>query len=156
MLKGGPRIFEHVDPEKLLPLHREIFDYWSSRVVDGRIPSRDDIDPVEFRNVIPWVLLLDVLRDASAPRFRFRLFGTGLVKRAGRDLTGWFLEDAFPDQQQAYFFEAIDLVMSTTNPVGYLGHSMIEGREFIQIVGLLLPLAADGRNVDMIMGINLK
>jgi len=154
---SNPHIFEHVDPEKLLPLHREMFDYWLAKKPGSGLPARADFDPVDFPNIIPWVLMLDVVPTSSAPRYRFRLFGTGLVKRAGKDLTGLYLEDAFPEsQQQAYFFDAVDLVIRDAEPVGYLGHSMILGREYIQVVGLLLPLASNGRDVDIILGVNLK
>lgn len=152
-----PIVFENIDPEQLMTLHREMFEYWSSKSLNGLLPSRSDIDPLDFPNVLPWILLLDVVRGGTKPRAQFRLFGTGLVERAGRDLTGLWLESAFPDdQRREYFFDAIDRVIEERRPIGYFGHSMMEFRHHIRICGLLLPLSENGHDVDMIIGINLR
>lgn len=150
-------LFDDIVLEDLFPLHREIHDYWSSKKTDGRLPARADIDPVDIPQVLQWTLLLDVVRSDAQPRFKFRLFGTGLVERAGRDLTGVWIEDAFPEEQRhAYFFDAVARVVAEARPIGYFGHSMIEHRHHIRVRGLLFPLAADGRQVDMILGVNLR
>ena len=112
---------------------------------------------MDFPKILRWTLLLEVDRAEPRTRLRFRLFGTGLVERAGRDLTGLWLEDSFPeDQQHAYFFDAVDRVIGEARPIGYIGHSMMEHRHHIRVRGLLLPLTVWGRDVDMILGVNLR
>lgn len=155
--RSDTEIFNVSDDTELLPEHREAYLYWKSKCRDGRLPSRTDIDPIDIPKILPATLLLDVERTQGSPVFRFRLFGTALVERSGVDLTGLTFEDAFPaDQQQEYFIDAVHRLIETKNPLGYVGHSMVEHHQYIRVAGLILPLASDGETVDVIFGVNLR
>jgi hypothetical protein len=47
---------------------RRLYDYWHEKRGTRAMPSRADIDPLELKGVLGWVLLLDV--DWSGPRLR--------------------------------------------------------------------------------------
>ena len=70
---------------------RRLYEYWLQRKGGRRFPSRRDIDPVEIRYVLGWVMLIDALRDPV--RFRVRLHGTGMAGEAHYDLTGKFIDE---------------------------------------------------------------
>ena len=66
-------------------LWRELYDYWQSKHVDGRPPSRDDLDPpLEISRQAHNLLLVDILPTG----LEYRLVGTNFVKGAGLDMTG--------------------------------------------------------------------
>jgi hypothetical protein len=57
------------------------------------MPSRAEIDPLELRQCLGWVCLVDVLRERQVPQFRYRVYGSGLVDICGRELTGHYLDE---------------------------------------------------------------
>jgi hypothetical protein len=87
---------------------KEMLLYWQGLSQGGRLPGRQDLAPTKIPYILPWMLILDVVPSGAAYRFKFRLFGTGLVERAGRELTGLWFEEAFPaDEQRAYFVDGV-------------------------------------------------
>ena len=62
----------------------QLLDYWNAKVTDGRLPSRDDVDPIDLGFILGDLILVDVERDPL--RFRFRLMGVGMVERLGNRL----------------------------------------------------------------------
>lgn len=133
------------------PLHREAYRYWSSKKSGGLLPGREAIDPLELPGVLPWLNLVDVVKDGNSYRFKHRLIGTGIVERFGRDATGAWFDDIYTaeiarEQIQNYVGLVergqVDL-MRTPMP--------IPERSFITYLRLALPLATDGANIDMLM-----
>jgi len=69
-------------------LWNDLYDYWKSKHVDGRPPSRQEIDPVvEIPRLVPYLLLIDNTPEG----FRYRLFGSLIAERTGLDLRGKLL-----------------------------------------------------------------
>ena len=64
------------------------YEYWRSKCVDGRLPERHDIDPLEIPELLPGIILMDVARDGQRLRFRIRLAGTMVCSVHHRDITG--------------------------------------------------------------------
>jgi hypothetical protein len=136
-------------------LHR-FYNYWLSKCRPGRLPARADIDPVEIPDLLPWVLLIDPVPDPAGYRFRFRLIGTGLVARAGRDSTGKFYDELFTPRDAARFAAIYGEVVRSGRPHHFHSDADVarfEGREHIRYERLLCPLASDGAAVDMLIGI---
>src|SRR5438105_96090 len=53
---------------------RRLYEFWLQRKGGRRFPSRRDIDPVEIRYVLGWVMLIDAMRDPV--QFRTSRFTT--------------------------------------------------------------------------------
>jgi hypothetical protein len=66
-------------------LHR-LSAYWSGKCRGGRLPARADIDPVEIPDILPYVVLWDVVDGGRD--FRIRLAGTRFEAAHGRSLRG--------------------------------------------------------------------
>lgn len=132
----------------LLALH----EYWLSKASEGKLPGRRDIDPIEIPQILDSVFLIDVARDGTELRFRYRLVGTRIVQMYQKEFTGMWVEDAFPEQASeivAAYTETVDRGAPTY--AGYAAPS--PGRGHITIERLICPLAADGRTVDMLFGV---
>lgn len=67
------------------PETKELLAYWNGLPRRHLVPDRKHFDPVKIPHLMPRIAILDVY---SADVARFRLFGTGLVKLFGQDLTG--------------------------------------------------------------------
>lgn len=132
------------------PLMVELYDYWAARCGPSRLPGRRDIDPVDLSRQLPNMMLIDVLRPPL--RFRYRLVGTQVVAASAEDRTGAFF-DAFE------FFRKNPIVMEQYREVCDTGKPNLSLEPFRNYVNgstyeverLILPLASDGKTVDMLI-----
>lgn len=105
---------------------RRLYSYWSDKRGSRSAPSRHDIDPVDFRYLWGNIMMLDVLRDPL--RFRVRLHGTEMAKRAGYDMTGKML-DALPDSEyRAYVIARCEALVETVAPDVVHHDRILDGR----------------------------
>lgn len=130
-----------------------LYAYWrGKRGHGGKLPARADIDPVDLRALLPRLALIDVLRDDAGLAFRYRLTGTEIVDRAGRDPTGKRFEDLYSGDYLATANATYREVVETGRPhTSDRVYPLVPGREYMSYDRLLLPLASDGSTVDMIM-----
>lgn len=130
---------------------RRMHEYWESKCRDGRLPGRQDIDPLEFAWALGLVCLLDVERDPLL--FRYRIDGTTIAERHGEDLTGRSIDVVKPDfyatMLRRHFSEVVDEKRPTCYRISFR-----HGPNAKTYVRLASPLARDGANVDMILTVS--
>jgi hypothetical protein len=135
--------------------HEELFAYWASRREAGRLPGRGQINPGDFKRHLPTVSLIDVLPSPSeglARDYRLRLAGTGLYDVYRGEITGKRLREVYDEAAADYWRVELDKVVEERRP-GVGSHSLAwRGAAHLSILWLRLPLASDGRRVDMILG----
>lgn len=130
--------------------HEEIYGYWAGLRRGARLPARADIQPAELKRLLPTVSLIDVRRDPLT--FRIRLAGTGLYGVYGREITGRSLNDVYSASAADYWRQELTAVVEERRP-GVGVHSLAwRGAGHLSILWLRLPLASNGRDVDMILG----
>ena len=129
----------------------EAFAYWVSRRPQGLLPGRQHIDPTEIPRLLRGLWLIDVARNPF--RFRYRLVGTRIVEALGMDPTGRWLDEAHPHARTVPgFFKRYERAVETGVPSRRRGTALLwSNRDHRAIENILLPLAADGRTVDMLM-----
>ena len=143
------RTIEQLAADTLHPKIRRMHDYWLSKRAGRLMPSRSDVDPLELRDCLGNLCLVDVTGDA-APRFRFRLDGSNLVLSTGFDMTGKFL-DEMPDEAYRGFVTAIyRRVIETRAPVFVVNQEDWKGYD-LQVNSVTMPLSSDGARVDAIL-----
>jgi hypothetical protein len=131
---------------------RTLYDYWRARQRSGRLPARADIDPADLRHLLPRLALIDVLREDHDLAFRYRLTGTEIVNRAGRDPTGKRFEELYSGDYLQTAHATYRQVVDTGRPhTSDRVYPLVPGREYMRYDRLLLPLAGDGVTVDMVM-----
>jgi len=138
--------------ERLVRLHA----YWQARhPPGGGLPGRQHVDPLEIGPaLLPFLFLLEVEDDPL--RFRYRLTGTHMVKGIGRDPTGRLMESAFPEFLFGRSYPDYPACVRDRSAVRRTGApTSVATRDHIVIDRLLLPLARDGRRVDMILGASI-
>ncbi len=143
--------FSQTIPEDCHPKVRAIYEYWRSvHPKSGGLPGRQHIDPVDIPTLLPNTWLIDVARNPY--RFRFRLVGTQVVDYAGEDNTGkWFHE-----QMPNFHPEVLIDVVETGKPSWSRGRSkMRPERDYYELERVRLPLASDGKTVDMILSLTV-
>jgi hypothetical protein len=148
-------------PAAAVRAHEELFGYWAAlkqqRAAQAHattaLPGRPDIHPSHFKRHLPAVSLIDVRRGPEGRRdYRLRLAGTDLYGVYGQEITGKGLGDVFRGEAEAYWRTELDKVVDTKKPAAGVHSLSWRGAEHLSILWLRLPLASDGRRVDMILG----
>ena len=137
----APQAIEH-------PGLRALYDYWErSRPGEG-LPGRQHLDPLDIPELLPNLLLIDVL---SPENFRYRLVGTALAARVGRDTTGLSIIEAYPNDDWEEIHPDYRYIIDSRRPcLRWTAVTDIRGTSQAY-QRLLLPLARDGERVDMIL-----
>jgi len=143
------------DPDGWHPLIRQLHDHWRGMAPSAAsLPGRKHLDPLEIPNLLPWLWLVDVVRQ-PALRFRYRLLGSRHQQPMGGDFTGRWMDEVhenFVASRGIRDYEAVAQGETSWRRGAPIFHT---DQEFLIIERLMLPLADDGRTVDMIMAITL-
>ena len=139
------------------PQLNALVSYWETKHVGERLPRRADIDPVEIKMHLPRLFMIDVLDGGpdGVSEYRYRLIGTDLVARYGRDSTGKTFAQVHggDDRQLAATRQVVAGAVAARRPVRIAGQMFWRpDRAFRPIEGVFLPLSSDGETVDVVMG----
>jgi len=123
---------------------RRLNAYWLAKA-KGKVPSRSDIDPVDVRELLPNLMMIDMLGDPV--RFRYRLVGTRVVQYTGFDFTGRCL-DEMVFQGRDFIEQCYRRMLAEKRPI--FGHYawLVRSRHFGQCEFGLFPLSDDGVTVN--------
>lgn len=134
------------------PLLVRLIRYWRECGGEDKLPGRVDIQPGDLVPVLSHMMLIDVAADGE-PRYSYRLIGTALVDRIGFDATKQPVETTYEGADWIELRKDYDFVVRERRPCLTLNDMVIapEHRR-VRYRRLLLPLASDGSNVDMLMG----
>lgn len=113
------------------------------------MPSRADIDPIEMKEWLPGLIIVDVHRDPL--RLIYRLVGTRMVELRGRDVTGEAVEDAFIGASLADVMENYRLVIEEKKLVYDWDPLPSPDGLLREPEGVMLPLSSDGTTVDKVI-----
>lgn len=139
------------------PAFARLHAYWLAKTRGDRLPARADIDPLEIpRELLPDIALLEIERQADGRRrYRLRLFGSGLeAMTGGSNETGRYYDEV---THQPGLYEKLDAMLTAMaeerRPIYFAAPSGSTDRGFLWFGRLALPLASDGRTVDMILAL---
>jgi hypothetical protein len=129
-------------------IHR-LHAYWREKAGTG-MPSRAEFDPVDVRDLLPNLMMVDVV--GQPPRFRYRLVGTRVAQYTGFDFTGRYL-DEMVFQGRDFMDECYGRLLSERRPI--FGHYawLVRSRHFGRCEVALFPLSDDGKRVDRCISI---
>lgn len=133
---------------------RALLQYWIAIHPGHALPGRRDFDPAEVPTALGNLVLTEVERGPY--RFRVRLMGTAVVAAMGKDFTGRYLDEVFPEVQDTLIHMDRVAVVESGLPNYYSGRSSTPFKlDFAPIERIYLPLAADGVTVDQILGMTV-
>lgn len=127
---------------------------WLQLRNDGLLPGRADFDPTTVPALLPNIWLIDV--QVEPLRFRYRLIGTAVAFALGHELRGRWLDEYSADFENSVFAKNLKEVVFDGKPRHYRGPSSIRyARDVAEVECIMLPLASDGRKVDMLLGLTV-
>lgn len=128
--------------------------YWQEtahQFGDFKAIAKDDISPVHFRGYLDYLTLVDAVDDGED--FRYRIYGTGVARHFGRDMTGKLVSElpTVSAEFQIYFYQQ---VYFRRHPVFMIteGHPDIPVRQWSR---LCLPVTTDGMQIDQMLNLAL-
>ncbi|HWT98895.1 MAG TPA: PAS domain-containing protein [Terriglobales bacterium] len=132
------------------PHLQRFFAYWRDKAAGREMPTRNDLDPIDFRYVLGNVILVDVEREPL--RFRFRLYGARLINffRDG-DYTGKYADQLLPPDYAPFVVKAYTVAVEGRVP-RYAERDLVMNQQRIVYDVLTLPLAdpADPGTIAML------
>ncbi len=142
-----------IDPKRLdHPVLAAVKAYWDEKRGERLMPSRSEIDPIELKEHLGWILLLDVLDNYED--FRFRLIGTKVTRYFFTDTTGKTVREAFAHFGPAAVNGVLAVYRKTARdcvPMRAYGDAGWLGQAFYDFDALYLPLSDDGVTTNKIL-----
>jgi len=136
-------------PAEAHALIRQGVEYWRSIHPAHGLPGRQHIDPADIPELLANVTLVDVTGEPL--QFKFRLMGTQAVHFFGRDLTGHWYHEAFDNYPSSPSYADLCTAVRTKKPHWHKGPPSVHvTKDDVEIERLVLPLAANGHDVDML------
>lgn len=133
------------------PRLRRLYDYWHDKLKPGaRFVYRADIDPIELRDLLPLVSIVDVEHEPL--RFRYRLVGTRVVEYNHQEFTGLYLGEV-GWQDEGMLLGAYEQSVIQRRPnLGFYAWDLRSGGvgrcEFA-----IFPLTQDGETIHQVISI---
>ena len=100
-----------------------LYAYWDGKRARRAMPTRADLDPLEMREWLGNLLLIDATPDG---RFVYRLYGTKFVDSFGLDMTGRSVDELPADQRERVRSD-YEAVRATGQPRARLYTALFEG-----------------------------
>ena len=133
------------------PTITALYQYWLGIHPAAGLPGRQHVDPCAVAPLLPHVFMVDVARDPL--RFKYRLIGTEYVRLIGKDVTGRYLDEVHPGFHGMVLRQYVDAA-ELNRPAYRKGPVLYANpdRRYLGMERLLVPLARNGAEVDMLLG----
>lgn len=123
--------------------------YWFVKCAGRPMPARRDLNTGEWERWHANIALFDIIRYGALRIHECRLSASGLLGRLGREATGLSIDQLAPEIRIALRTN-FENACERRAPVIAEARVMIAGRGALYS-DLILPLSADGHNVDAIL-----
>jgi hypothetical protein len=125
-------------------ISQDFYAYWQSLARRrGGVPLRADLDPAEIPRLLPYVFIVEKVRESG--RFFFRLSGTAIRDIMGAENTGRFLDELLRGEDLATVSRMFDQVLEQGVCIRSIEGLTYSDRSYLRVEILRLPLrAADG------------
>jgi hypothetical protein len=129
---------------------KELLAYWQARHVEGRPPSRQDIDPaVDLPLMAANLLIADVVPEG----YRYRLVGSAVVERHKEEMTGKLAGSShFLEKVRPQLLQSFDAVRDGRKPM--LLKTGLSESDYATAATLVLPLVeSSGQTEKLLIGV---
>lgn len=123
--------------------------YWESKRRGRPMPSRGDIDPLELRDHLGYIVLINIIGEPA--RFQYRLVGTSIVQEIDRDSTGRFVDEIYSSDRSEALTGFFRYLVKEKCPAHNYGNARWADKDHKEYEAVTLPLSDDGERVDMFL-----
>jgi hypothetical protein len=131
------------------PLLVEARAWWERWRGARAMPARRDVDPTKIPQLLPHLIMFDVLREPLD--FRYRLIGTNVERFMRERYTGKQLSEIAHQKPPSRIWENLCMALELRRPfassVPYVGPM----KDFARMADVIMPLSDDERTVNMLL-----
>lgn len=153
MRTAPPQQFQiepELEPDTWHERHRVLLQHFRQISPPGLLPGRQHLDPASIPKLLPYVILYDVVREGEI-RLRFRLVGTAIRQWIGSELTGRYTDEV---SDVSVLMDVLRPAIEDGRAVWRRWPRLVQTSDSYSFMeALLLPLAEDGRHVEMLLGL---
>lgn len=131
------------------PRLKSLYGYWSDKKGARGLPGRKDIDPLEMKDWLGNLMLIEFPGDITT--YRIRLDGTNLEHYYGSRRTGRGIETLTSEEERDLIMEQYRPVIDEKQPAYIESDFINSDGVFSRQAKLILPLSSDGDRVDMVL-----
>lgn len=110
----SPRVVQAIEDRasRITPdRNQRLLDYWHNKAKGADVPHYRQIDPVDIRDLLGYLAIVDVV--AGGADFRYRLYGSDIVRHTGNEMTGRLTSDLVERAQVQPFIPMFFAVINT-------------------------------------------
>ena len=126
-----------------------LYHYWNGKRGNRLMPTRADIDPVDFPSYLPGIVMVDVGYEPFT--LIYRLVGTREAEARGHNPTGRSVFEGWDGRSQEDVIENYQLVVARKSPLYDADRTLDPTREWLEAGTVFLPLSGDGQTVNKIL-----
>lgn len=153
---SSPTIEYFVEEEDRVshPALRQFDFLWRSSAQGGQVPGRRHFDPARIQELMPHLMLVDVVAQDARRRFRVRMAGHHHVAVVGDNPAGRYIDEGAGSVELGYASAAVlHDVVEAAAPL-YLHHRVQFSRDrFLDAEGAIYPLADDGERIERLIAV---
>lgn len=127
---------------------RAFATYWNERATASTVPARRSINPAEITAILPWMLVLEVLRFHATTEYRYRLAGTGCTEIFGVDYTGKMLGENMTPEGHEIRRQEFARVLESKTPIVSTTNLPIRSREYLTVHRGVFPVRTSGTEIN--------
>jgi hypothetical protein len=127
-----------------------LFHYWHGKCQGRMMPARRDIDPIEMRQWLGNLLLVEFPSDPM--QYRIRLDGVNLVQFYSSSREGKGVEAMTSEEERRIVLPQYMTVLENRQPAYYETQFVTSEGIVTSQRKLLLPLSEDDQRVNMVLG----
>jgi hypothetical protein len=145
--------YYHCDPALAFsdPSYAQFLSLWKDKAGSRPMPSRSELTARDLKEYLRDIVVFQ--RDAIHPsHYIWRLIGTKITEITGPN-TGKTFEETLSPDHIARWVECGDLILDGGQPMRFIGHVRLKGREYLDAENLFVPLANDTGEPTFVMGL---
>lgn len=145
-------LFEGEESVTINPCFKRVSDYFTTKTKNKRMASRKDFSPGDFKDLLPYIIILDVVegKEGDEKEFIIRVMGTELThifgEQTGKNIS---LLNNFEVSERVDFMANHCLKIKT--PISSKAPSLTFEKNHLKASFLYYPLSGDEESVDKIM-----
>lgn len=128
---------------------RSLLDIWLGKAAGG-VPARSQFEMRTLKAFATHIIILERIGQASARRYKFRLFGSAHLKLFGEH-TGRFLDEMVTAEMLPSWLAIYDAVLKARQPIRIVTHFFTPTLEFLRGEMLAAPVADASGLENMIL-----
>lgn len=132
------------------PVLRRAHEYWLEKAAGRRAPDRRDLDPVEVKDILPHLSIIEIVVEDGGRHHRYRLVGTRVVEALGYNPTNHVVEE-FADNGHAEFLCGLLAEVAATARPLYAASSFRATNAGLSTERILLPFTRGGADIEQIV-----